>query len=154
MALQSSRALDRYQAFSAELLRIALLGLSGLGILIFKFFPTDYNESEYFFHLTFVEGWGIVLASVLFGIASAAALLHRYCSTDGMGCQLRLLRLQLAVKETSDGLRQQVSNKIADERKQRDLMFTFSLYSIRIATVCLASGGLAFAVTIVCVVSR
>jgi hypothetical protein len=132
--------LDRYQAFSGELLRIALLGLSGLGILIFKFFSANHDQNEHLFQPPFVVGCGIISAAVLFGIASAAALLHRYCSVDSMVCHLRVLRLESAVK------------KATTELERRKLMFKLSVYSIRVGAVSLAFGALAFVVAIVGVV--
>ena len=137
--------LDRYQAFSSEVLRISLLALSGLGALIFKiFFDKDFPTSG--FQSPFVR-IGIMTASVAFGVAAAAALLHRYCSSDSMSCQLQLLRLE-KVRERLTPVNDELTQKIVRERRNRNRMLTISAWSTLVCTVSTAIGGLAFVVVI------
>jgi hypothetical protein len=137
--------LDRYQAFSSEVLRIALLGLSGLGALIFKiFFDKELPIGE--FQSPFVR-IGIMTAATAFGVAATSALLHRYCSSDSMSCQLELLRLE-KVRERLTAVDDELAQKITRERCNRNRMLTISAWSTLVCTVSAAIGGLAFVVVI------
>jgi hypothetical protein len=137
--------LDRYQAFSSEILRISLLALSGLGALIFKiFFDKDFLTSG--FQSPFVRV-GIMAASIAFGVAAAAALLHRYCSSDSMSCQLQLLRLE-KVRERMVLVNDELTQKIVRERCNRNRMLVISAWSTLVCTVSTAMGGLAFVIVI------
>jgi hypothetical protein len=128
--------LERYQAFSAEILRIALLGLSGLGVLIFNSFFVRPERNATLPELPFDARWGVMGAAVLFGIAAAAALVHRYCSADSAACHLRVLRLQVAGREADD------------ERKRRNSMLAWSRRSIAAGATFLGLAGLTFVVAI------
>ena len=121
--------LDRYQAFSAELVRISLLSLSGLGAIIFRIFFDEKPAAQ--FQTSFVK-FGIMSSAAAFGIAAAAALLHRYFSSDSMTCHLRVLRLEKAGR--SSGC----------ERRKRKRMLGLSAWSTFIATLTAAIGGVAF----------
>jgi hypothetical protein len=71
---------DRYMAFSAELLRLALLALGGIGYLLKSRSFSGDNK--------------ILLAvAILMGLCTAFALSHRYVTCDLLACQLRLVRL-------------------------------------------------------------
>ena len=109
--------LDRYQAFSAEILRIALLGLSGLGALIFKMF-SDKDLPMGQLQAPFVR-IGILSAATAFGVAATAALLHRYCSSDSMSCQLELLRLE-KVREDLTAVDDRISEKDCPRARQSE----------------------------------
>jgi len=88
--------LDRYTAFSAEILRIALLGLSGLGLLVSSFLLVAKRTLTDQI-LTVPDGakrW-VIASALAFGCSAAAAVLHRYVSADSMDCHLRILRLEL-----------------------------------------------------------
>jgi hypothetical protein len=76
--------LDRYQAFSSELLRISLLAIPSLGFLLTHFFL--YHDDRIFLN-AFKDGrvgfWAC-FALFSFGVSAAFALLHRYISSDSM----------------------------------------------------------------------
>jgi hypothetical protein len=110
--------------------RISLLGLSGLGAIIFKIF-FDEKVSIVQFQSSFVK-FGIMSSAVAFGIAATAGLLHRYFSADSMTCHLRVLRLDKAGRNSGF------------ERCERKRMLRFSACSTLIATLSAAIGGLAF----------
>jgi hypothetical protein len=137
--------LDRYQAFSAEVLRIALLGLSGLGAVIFKlFFDEKVQTSQ------FQSPWvrlGIMFSAIAFGVAATAALLHRYCSSDSMTCHLEMLRLE-RVKADQAAPDEGLFHKITRERESRNRMLKISAWSTLIGSFSVAIGGLAFVVVI------
>jgi hypothetical protein len=128
--------LDRYQAFSSEILRIALLGLSGLGALVFFLFGKDRQISV---TLTSWGKWVTIVSAIFFGLAAAAALIHRYCSADSMSCQLELLRLELANRESPSW-----EKRVKAMREERNRMLARAQQSIFLAPVFLAVGGLSF----------
>lgn len=68
---------DKYQAFSAELLRLALLGIAGYGFLLSQLAIVNGNPSLFFKAIldqTVILGLGV---SCL-GIATGTALAHRF----------------------------------------------------------------------------
>jgi hypothetical protein len=127
--------LDRYQMFSAEIVRISLLGLSGLGILIFNLFVKNASANQSFAASHELK-WEIILTALLFGIASSASLLHRYFSSDGMACHLRVLRMEKAGRD------------VTKERKRRSFMLAMSKCAILVGPLSLAIAGLAFTAAI------
>jgi hypothetical protein len=125
------------------MLRIALLGLSGLGALVFGSFVAKPEVASQFGWPRLVAG-GIAAASFAFGVAAAAALLHRYFSSDGMAMQLRTLRLEKAGRR----------DDARAEREGQRRTYKLALTSLRIGTVSLAVAGLAFAGALFGVVIR
>jgi len=84
---------DRYQAFSAELLRLSLLGITGYGFLLSQIVFKG-SESTLFLHSLSNYGWLLGLGVFVLGLSSAFALGHRYFSTDCITHYVRLLRIQ------------------------------------------------------------
>ncbi|HLL72509.1 MAG TPA: hypothetical protein VK363_13790 [Pyrinomonadaceae bacterium] len=76
---------DKYQGFSAELVRLTLLGIA-----VFGFFYKEASEA-----IT-NDRWAKGLFSIsvmMFACSAGAALFHRYFSTDSISCYIRYLRL-------------------------------------------------------------
>lgn len=84
---------DKYQSFSAELLRLALLGVGAIGFLISNFVL----QREAATNLKSSSGLKpyLVLSLISLGISAACALLHRYFGPDSLACHLEALRLML-----------------------------------------------------------
>jgi hypothetical protein len=76
--------LDRYQNFSAELLRLALVGLGAIGFMM-------HEMADQFLRSSGARA-GAIVALVSLGLAAGGALGHRYVSTDGVYYHLRALR--------------------------------------------------------------
>lgn len=80
---------DRYQAFSAELARLALLGVAGYGFLISQIVakqPTSFGA-------TLRAQTSVLMFGVSFlGLALALALRHRFASTQCLYDQVTILR--------------------------------------------------------------
>src|SRR6267143_5936820 len=77
--------LDRYQSFSAELLRLSLAGIAGVGFLIVDTslkIPSNKPAFQY----------SLYGSLICLGLSAAFALLHRYFSTDSISYHLNLLR--------------------------------------------------------------
>ena len=76
--------LDRYQRFSAELLRLSLLALTALGYAFAnKILPSRPGLVRL--------AWAVAIGG--FAAAGVLALRHRYDSTDALACHVKFLRL-------------------------------------------------------------
>src|SRR5262245_25830873 len=64
---------DRQQAFSAELLRLALLGIGGVGYVASRALPSS-TAGETALPMGREAKWLVLLAAVSFGLSSASAL--------------------------------------------------------------------------------
>jgi len=87
---------DKYQSFSAELLRLSLLGLAGYGFLIANIVlkATSGAQGEMLLRVFLQTSTISVLSigAVALGIAAATALGHRYFATDCITHFVRRLR--------------------------------------------------------------
>lgn len=123
--------LDRYQAFSAEVVRLSLLSIGAVGFFLSA--KTGIAESI---------AWAMVDsrprpltmgALAAFTLAGALGLLHRYVSSDVMYYLLRAFRRPLKEEEV----------------KARDRMFDWSERTIIGAPLCLALGVAMLAIAFV-----
>jgi hypothetical protein len=128
--------LDRYQGFSSEILRIALLGLSALGALVFTLLPAKLEAGKTQIQISIEAKWFLLLSAVLFGLASAFSLAHRYLSTDSTANHLLVLRLETLKLNPSE------------TRKERNLLFLWSSRSLLLAPSALAFAGLVFVMAV------
>src|SRR5215510_3134836 len=85
---------ERQQAFSAELLRLALLGIGGVGYVASRALPSN-APVETTLRMGIGAKWLVLLAAVSFGLSSASALGLRYFSSDLIASQLRIVRLRI-----------------------------------------------------------
>lgn len=83
---------DKYQGFSAELVRLALLCIAGYGFLLANLVLEDANPGPFFENLLTYK-WVLALGIVSLGVATASALAHRFFSTDCLAHQVTILRL-------------------------------------------------------------
>src|SRR5437870_10637594 len=75
--------LDKYHSFSAEILRLALLVLAGIGVLLRpNVLPSLKGNSK---------SW-LLIAVIASGLSSAIALAHRYISTEALAYEMSFLR--------------------------------------------------------------
>jgi signal transduction histidine kinase len=93
--------LDKYQAFSSEILRLALLGLAIFGYLltdvIFKF--TDDQKKFVFVDSFRSSSFLFAVGALVLLFAALCALGHRYYSTDCMTHYIRRFRLRVKITE-------------------------------------------------------
>jgi hypothetical protein len=126
--------LDRYQAFSAEVLRLSLLAVGIVGFLV-----TTAAKEGNGPRVISLAGRGVrpllMVALVSLALAVAASLVHRYYSTESMACHLDFLRLPPD------------DNRRDGQLRDRDFAFRISTWSIAAAPLLLAvgSGAVAFA---------
>ncbi|MFZ5638916.1 MAG: hypothetical protein ACOY82_20280 [Pseudomonadota bacterium] len=132
--------LERYTDFSAELLRLGLIGISAIGFAVSKaLLPSEggHIAVELLDKVRFETG----LALIAFGLCVAAALSHRYFAADSMSWHLQAMR-RYQRGEEGDA-------EVADaEFKSRYRRFKWSEYAIRTATVALGLGAVSTAVAI------
>jgi hypothetical protein len=85
---------DRHQSFSAELLRLALLGVGGVGYVASRSLSPP-QAGQPVLSVSDIAKWLVLIAAVSFGLAAACALALRYISSDLLAFQLRILRLRI-----------------------------------------------------------
>lgn len=130
---------EGYQAFSSELLRLALLGIGAIAFLMVELDPgTDESPSMIRKHLADLTPW-LYLALAGFGVCSAAALGHRYCSNDGLACHVKYLRLRKRGQDENDP-------KVQTERDWRKRLWTAGTWLLLTAALSLAAGVVALSV--------
>ena len=96
---------EGYQAFSAEILRLALLGITGYGFILSGIMK-DGSARASKLELTLTTNHTVaVLGVISFGLAAIAALAHRYFSTDCITHMVRRCRL----KRRLSSLKQEVA---------------------------------------------
>jgi len=87
---------DKYQSFSAELLRLSLLGIAGYGFLITNIvLKVSSKSQEYVLLGAFCEAgtvWALIIGAIALGIAAATALGHRFFASDCVTHFIRRLR--------------------------------------------------------------
>jgi hypothetical protein len=122
---------DRFQAFSTELLRIALLLLAGFALLGERLLqPMGTGKSDVVKEAVELVSWQITPTIAVLVVTAAAALLHRYFATDALVHIAAVRRLEAAGKPT-----------LAErDLLRRDLKFSGDL--LFIATCGLAIGTL------------
>jgi hypothetical protein len=132
--------LERYQEFSAELLRVSLVAISAIGYAASRIlFPDDPAQAA---RLDSDVRLLLVAALLLLGISSAAALLHRYAAVNSMSWHLQALR-RAARCQGNDA---QIA---ATEFRKRLRHFRLSRWAIGISALALAAGALTLVLALV-----
>ncbi len=122
---------DRQQAFSAELLRLALLGIGGVGYVASKALPAN-SAGEAALHIGIQAKWLVLLAAASFGVSSASALALRYLSSDLVSSQLRIVRLRI---RAASGDTRRAQREEARRNRRLKLMRPLLLFSSTALTV-------------------
>jgi len=145
--------LDRYQAFSSEIVRLALLGIAGYGFLISNVVLRGTSGNPTAFSDRFFDHPKLLAAGLAFlALSTCTALAHRYFSTDCMTHFIRRLRLVHNRSSLVLTDRTTLEADILEEESslQRDIWRCQRL--LMTATVSLGIGmsatGLAFAFTL------
>src|SRR5208283_265654 len=81
--------LDRYQNYSSELIRLSLLGIGALAF----FLGQVSARASYPSLKDGISALALGSAAVLFTLATACALSHRYHSSDGFASHIKAIRL-------------------------------------------------------------
>lgn len=131
---------DRYQKFSEEVARIALLGLSAIGFLLVSLKGGgEKGESLLLRNLDLVQ-WPLLVALAAFAAAVGSALAHRYYATDSLANHLEGLR---RTKRANPG----DPDEAREAQVARDVAFLWSGRLLAWAAIFLGAGAVALAVT-------
>jgi len=129
--------LAKFQEFSAELLRIALIGISAIGFVASKsIFPDDKGQVTN--HIPSSAKFFLTASLILLGLSVACSLVHRYSSTDSMSWHLQAMR-RFNRNESEDHDRaSQESGKRYRQFKMSKTSLAVSAFSLGLAAICLA----------------
>ncbi len=132
--------LDRYQAFSAEILRLSLAGFAAVGLFL-NINAKDAAGGAIAKAVLYGLGSRIFLVTtlILLALSAAAALAHRYFSSDSM-------------QELIETDRDERSGLPA-HREQMYLQFSRSTWAIYLAPVFLAAAVFTFGISIIAVLA-
>jgi hypothetical protein len=108
---------DRHQAFSAELLRLALLGVGGVGYVASRALAGS-SSVDVALRMGVAAKWLVLIAAVSFGLSAASALCLRYLASDLIAFQLRIVRLRIRGR-ADDGSQALLRNPRRKTRKRR-----------------------------------
>jgi hypothetical protein len=111
---QDWKVTDGYIAYSAELLRLSLLAITGIATICVKLL--DNNKP---LHAS-VEEFGVPLAFLV--ISSGCALAHRYIATDSMYWHIEGLRRTLRKRPASSVAANAKKKPLSDEGKAEMLL--------------------------------
>jgi hypothetical protein len=124
---------DRNQAFSAELLRLALLGVGGVGYIASRALAGSLGETA--LRMDVAAKWLVLTAAVSFGLSAGSALCLRYLASDLIAVQLRIVRLR--IRGTADDGRQADR---AEARRNRRLKVMGPTLLFSSSTLALGAG--------------
>lgn len=123
---------DRYTAYSAELLRVALLLLGALA-----WFATPGGVGACIVAETPTVAAALALAMLAGVVAAALSLFHRYTATDALANHVDVLRHSALLGVGSDADRRKQALKVADGRTQRRVQLKRSGWFLVVAAVAL-----------------
>jgi hypothetical protein len=82
---------DRYTAYSAETLRLALLGIGGYGFLLKDLVFAEHAQAA--FAPRVHDVWYILIGgAICLGLSAVLALQHRICATNCVACVAAFIR--------------------------------------------------------------
>jgi len=82
---------DRYTAYSAEILRLALLGIAGYGFLLKDLVFAEHAPTT-FAHRAHDAWYLLICGALCLGFSAVLALQHRLCATECVACVASYLR--------------------------------------------------------------
>ena len=140
--------LSKYQTYSAELLRLSLLLLAGYGFLLKEFARPD---TKFLARLT-CHRWLLFVGLVAVGLSAAAAIAHRYFSTDGFANQVSYYRFSRRLAESSETDRAKVEARALGDYATMLRLYWRSKWLLRLSATSLAVAAaatvIAFLVTL------
>ena len=129
--------LERFQEFSAELLRVALIGISAIGFVVGRIvFPEKGSE---LIPLPWAPKWLLIASLISLAVSAAVALAHRYFAADSMSWHLQAMR-RYERDSGSD------SEKADSEFQARHTRFKISTWSIACSAIALGAALLVAAI--------
>jgi len=124
--------LDRYLSYSAELLRLSLLGITAIAYWVSKASSPP---------LPPITRGMISISLLAFAASAATALVHRYAATDSMSSHLEVIRRYIR-NSTPSALDTAKDVAIeAAERSQRSAQFRRSKLALAVSAILLGIGS-------------
>lgn len=138
---------DRYQSFSSELVRVALLGIAVCGFLLKTVYFADKHDA--FLAALKTHGQLFQFGVVCLAASAASALLHRYFSSDSMAFQVGYLRLRELRDKTSEGEKeyQDFNSRMAKEKRKYRWRLKICGWLLLLSTMLLGIGAVSLAFT-------
>ncbi|MCL1036196.1 hypothetical protein L2725_03225 [Shewanella corallii] len=137
--------LEKYQSFSTELLRLALLGIAGYGFLVSNVALKVKDGGMHLFTDGFLGPVFLVLGALAFAISALSALAHRYYSSDCLTHFVRLLRL----KESENDLLESIDSEEASLDKDLNRCKRYLIMSCLALVVGAFSVAVSFTVVLI-----
>jgi len=139
--------LDRYQSYSAELLRIALLTIAVCGFLLKEVYLAPSNCQ--LLEMLKAQRSTIMIGVYAIAISAALATGHRYFSSDSMACQIRYIRLSKLRNSTESGSKEweKFNDAMACEKKRNGGRLAICKHCLRFSALTLIVGVLLLADT-------
>jgi hypothetical protein len=131
---QDWKAAEAYTKYSAELLRLALLAIAGLGTLLLKVSDRDVDDMEGLC-LEFLPSFVFLL------LCAAFALLHRSFANELMAAHSAYLRRTAALPENVDPANE-AYRKAETKRVWRNIYLKASTWAINLSALALVLGVL------------
>ncbi len=136
--------IDKYQSFSAEILRLALIGIGAYAYLL-----KDSNSIFRTDSITPAIKVLSIISIVSFALAVVSTLIHRYYSSDFMAYHIRYLRLkeyeENPLEEQTPEIMCKVKTEAETEAEDRndilqlcEVMIASSAIFLGLGTICLA----------------
>jgi hypothetical protein len=136
--------LDKYQEYSAELLRLALALLVAYGFLLKEIVIPSGAKSAFFVCLR-ANHWWLIIGLSGIGVCAVTALAHRYLSSDGFGNEISYhRRIRRAAEENGNAATEQAAKAGADYAAMLRL-YQASTWALRISAFALGTATMATA---------
>jgi hypothetical protein len=136
--------LQRFQEFSAELLRVALIGISAIGFVVARVVFPEKGATPAV--IPPVLKWLLIAALIALGVSAAAALTHRFYSADSMSWHLQAMRRYERNAESD-------AQKADAEFRARYRQFKISGKAIACSAIALGVGAVLLVVAIIVALS-
>jgi hypothetical protein len=140
---------EGYQSYSAEILRLSLLALTGLSFVWLKLYLPD-KDSAFRDVSSFGVYGSLGAAFLAFVLSSGAALLHRNTASESLAYHLTTLR-RYKRRRPARSDRPSDLELAARDTAKRDWFFKLSGLLLSASAVLLVIGVLAFGVAMFCV---
>jgi len=141
---------SKFQSFSSEILKLSLLGIGLFGFILSHCGNENGVRAQLLSQTLTYERY-VQATLVLFGLASACALLHGFLSTKCLGYQIHILRLlkrQDSTEWTDDEKKSSRHEVVKLQRSQRRILAA-GIHSLGLACLFLGVGGLAISIAFV-----
>jgi len=140
---------DRFQDFSAELLKLALAGIAVFGIILSLLGKNDTTKPVQDSLRSCSFFWLSTFCLIFLGVSVACALIHRFMASDGMYHHLRAIKLLILLEERAvnpqflfQEKEETIRLAVSSDEKFRTSKFTTSEHFLQASAIFLVAGSL------------